>query len=362
MTSADAALRYDRSADLEGEDSLSAIARLIGPGATVLDLGAATGKLGLYLRDHKSCVVDGVELDAKAAALARPNYRKLLELNLEDVRLTEHFPRGAYDAIVCADVLEHLRDPGRILDQLPELLASNGRAFLSIPNVAYAGVVAGLLSGEFRYGPTGLLDETHLRFFTRSSIADLLAKHGFHAASMQPLYLPLQRSEFRSTCSKRFLHRCCAQSSRSPTRSRISSSSRRYLVPAPRRKPKPAVQGHASASSSIGQSRGSSKKQTAPSHLESWARILSESSFRSRRCLRPRRRSGSTSAIGRATCACGRSRCTIRTACCCGHGMATSPRCATRGRYTCWRRARSVERCSARGRTRQSSCPSRCRH
>ena len=197
MTSADAALRYDRSADLEGEDSLSAIARLIGAGATVLDLGAATGKLGLYLRDHKSCVVDGVELDSKAAALARPHYRKLLEVNLEEVRLTEHFPPRAYDAIVCADVLEHLRDPGRILDQLSELLASNGRALLSIPNVAYAGVVAGLLSGEFRYGPTGLLDETHLRFFTRSSIADLLAKHGFRAASMQPLYLPIQRSEFR---------------------------------------------------------------------------------------------------------------------------------------------------------------------
>jgi O-antigen biosynthesis protein len=197
MTSADAAFRYDRSADLEGEDSLSAIARLIGPGATVLDLGAATGKLGLYLRDHKNCVVDGVELDPKAAEQARPHYRKLLEVNLEEVRLAEHFPRGAYDAIVCADVLEHLRDPGRILDQLPELLASNGRALLSIPNVAYAGVVAGLLSGEFRYGQTGLLDETHLRFFTRSSIADLLAKHGFRAASMQPLYLPIQRSEFR---------------------------------------------------------------------------------------------------------------------------------------------------------------------
>lgn len=197
MTSADAAFRYDRSSDLEGEDSLSAIARLIGPGATVLDLGAATGKLGLYLRDHKKCVVDGVELDPKAAELARPHYRKLLEVNLEEVRLADHFPPGAYDAIVCADVLEHLRDPGRILDQLPELLSSNGRALLSIPNVAYAGVVAGLLSGEFRYGPTGLLDETHLRFFTRSSIADLLAKHGFRASSMQPLYLPIQRSEFR---------------------------------------------------------------------------------------------------------------------------------------------------------------------
>ena len=92
MTSADAALRYDRKADLEGEDSLSAIARLIGRGATVLDLGAATGKLGAYLREHKECVCDGVELEPKAAALARAHYRTLLELNLESAILAEHFP------------------------------------------------------------------------------------------------------------------------------------------------------------------------------------------------------------------------------------------------------------------------------
>src|SRR5437870_13158446 len=110
MTSVDAAMRYDRNAELEGEDSLSAIARLIGRGATVLDLGAATGKLGAYLREHKGCICDGVELEPKAAALARTNYRTLLELNLEDAVLADHFPGAAYDAIVCADVLEHLRE------------------------------------------------------------------------------------------------------------------------------------------------------------------------------------------------------------------------------------------------------------
>src|SRR2546422_10034594 len=112
----DPALRYDRPPELEGEDSLSEIARLIAPGATVLDLGAATGKLGAYLREHKGCICDGVELEPKAAALARANYRTLLELNLEDAVLADHFPGGTYDAIVCADVLEHLREPARVLD------------------------------------------------------------------------------------------------------------------------------------------------------------------------------------------------------------------------------------------------------
>ena len=166
----DSALRYDRPAGLEGEDSLSGIARLIAAGATVLDLGAATGKLGAHLSRHKRCTVDGVEFDPQTAALARPHYRKLLELDLDQALLLDHFPAAAYDAIVCADVLEHLRDPGKVLDQLPALLAPGGRALLSIPNVGYAGVVAGLLAGDFQYRPTGLLDETHLRFFTRASL------------------------------------------------------------------------------------------------------------------------------------------------------------------------------------------------
>ena len=199
MTSADAALRYDRKADLEGEDSLSAIARLIGRGATVLDLGAATGKLGAYLREHKECVCDGVELEPKAAALARSHYRTLLELNLESAILAEHFPAASYDAIVCADVLEHLRDPARVLDQLSPLLAPGGRIFLSIPNIGYAGVIAELLHGQFTYRPTGLLDDTHVRFFTRSSLLELLGKHGLHAVSVTPLHLPIQLSEFRET-------------------------------------------------------------------------------------------------------------------------------------------------------------------
>jgi len=199
MPSQDPALRYDRASDLKGDDSLSEIARLIAPGATVLDLGAATGSLGKHLSESKQCTVDGVEKDPRAAALARPHYRKLLELDLESAALADHFPAGAYDAIVCADVLEHLREPGAVLDQLAALLVPGGRALLSIPNVGYAGVVAGLLSGEFKYRSTGLLDETHLRFFTRASLLELLGQHGLRAASIRPLHLPVHFSEFRDT-------------------------------------------------------------------------------------------------------------------------------------------------------------------
>ena len=192
-------LRYDRSADLEGDDALSEIARAIRAGSRVLDLGASTGKLGLYLRERKECVVDGVELDPDAVAAARPRYRTVLPLDLEKVDLRTHLPAASYDAIVCADVLEHLRDPGRVLDQLPALLAPDGRVLISIPNIGYAGVVAGLLTGEFRYRPIGLLDSTHLRFFTRSSLLELLAQHGFGATAIRPVLVHPHRSEFSET-------------------------------------------------------------------------------------------------------------------------------------------------------------------
>lgn len=192
------ALLYERRDDLQGADSLSEIARRIAPGSTVLDLGAATGALGRRLREA-GCTVDGVERDPQAAAEARPAYRRVLELDLEVGDLRERLPRAAYDVVVCADVLEHLRDPGRILDQVRELLAPEGRALLSIPNVGYAGVIAGLLRGEFKYRPTGLLDETHLRFFTRGSLLELLRAHGYSALSISPVRLDVQNTEFRDT-------------------------------------------------------------------------------------------------------------------------------------------------------------------
>src|SRR5207253_8582143 len=67
------------------------------------------------------------------------------------------------------------------------------------PNVGYAGLIASLMHGEFEYRPTGLLDDTHVRFFTRSSLLQLVEKHGFRPVSVTPVHLPIQLSEFRDS-------------------------------------------------------------------------------------------------------------------------------------------------------------------
>ena len=189
---------YTRRLDPHGQDSLAKIARLIAPHALILDLGAGPGTLGQYLSTIKQCTVDGVEYDPAQAQIAAPFYRNLQITDLEQADLAKIFAGQQYDYIVCADVLEHLRNPGHVADQLPDLLKPDGRILLSIPNIAHAGLIADLLAGEFRYGPEGLLDETHVRFFTRKSLLEFLQQHHLRTLSIDTVNVDISASEFRA--------------------------------------------------------------------------------------------------------------------------------------------------------------------
>lgn len=188
---------YHRVLDPDGQDSLAKLARQIEPGSRVLDLGAGPGVLGHYLHAERGCTVDGVEYNPVAAAEAAPWYRRVECADLEGLTLTERFGAEKYDYIVCADILEHLRDPGAILAQLTALLAPKGRVLVSVPNVAYVGLIAEMLAGEFRYRPEGLLDETHLRFFNRTSLIQLLEDHGLRVVVLDATFVELDESEFK---------------------------------------------------------------------------------------------------------------------------------------------------------------------
>src|SRR3954468_19469881 len=123
--------RYSREIAADAQDSLAKVARLIAPGTRVLDVGTGPGALGRYLSSQKGCTVDGIEGDAALAVLARPSYRTLLSADLETAPLEQLLPAGEYDAIVCADVLEHLRNPGEVLRRLRPSLRPGGRFVIS---------------------------------------------------------------------------------------------------------------------------------------------------------------------------------------------------------------------------------------
>nr|WP_168940532.1 methyltransferase domain-containing protein [Acidithiobacillus caldus] len=104
--------------DPQGQDSLAKIARRIQPGSLVLDVGCGVGTLGKYLSESLHCVVDGIDANHIELEAARPFYRHLWEWDLEREHLPRNLQKLRYDYIVCADILEHLREPGRLL-QLP---------------------------------------------------------------------------------------------------------------------------------------------------------------------------------------------------------------------------------------------------
>ena len=146
MTSNDVPLHvYRREISSTEQTSLSVIAGLIPPGCSVLDLGTGSGALGQHLREHRACVVDGVTLNEAEAELARPHYRRIEVADLELSPLVDRFRGETYDCIVCADVLEHLKQPERVLRACRELLAPGGQVLISVPNAAYCGLVAELL-------------------------------------------------------------------------------------------------------------------------------------------------------------------------------------------------------------------------
>lgn len=186
---------YRREIDLAARSSLSVLARLVPAGSRVLDLGTGSGALGRALREQ-GCSVDGVTLGSAEYHVARDGYRRLELLDLESAGWARRFEPGAYDCIVCADVLEHLRAPERVLQACTGLLREGGWLLVSIPNVAYAGMVAELMHGDWRYGAEGLLDRTHLRFFTRRSFTRLLQGEGWRVERIEPIAATWYYTEF----------------------------------------------------------------------------------------------------------------------------------------------------------------------
>lgn len=145
----------------------------------ILDVGCGAGMLGSSLKAERECEVVGVEINPHAAEVARRHLDLVLEIDLDEA---EDLPleTSSFDCVICADVLEHLRDPERTLRMLARYLRPEGVLVASIPNVRHASALLPLLvHGRWQYQDEGILDRTHLRFFTSTEVADLLAKAGY---------------------------------------------------------------------------------------------------------------------------------------------------------------------------------------
>ena len=158
---------------------LLAFLRPHGRFGAALDIGCSSGVLGKTLLDQGMVAAcDGVEVNAEAARLAGTRLRRVWSGSLES--LAEQIPWAQYELIILADVLEHLADPWAALRLLHARSAPGCRLLLSVPNVRHYKVsLPLLLRGEFRYADDGIMDRTHLHFFTRGSLEETVRDCGW---------------------------------------------------------------------------------------------------------------------------------------------------------------------------------------
>jgi methionine biosynthesis protein MetW len=174
--------RYDGNHELDPFEVSGMLAAHVPVGTRVLDVGCGTGALATMLRDVRKVTVFGVEPDADRAALASERgitvYHGVLTPALAD-RI------GQFDVVIYADVLEHLADPLAELRIASRFVAPGGLILVSVPNIAHWSVRADLLRGRFRYAEYGIMDATHLRWFTEETARQLMAQAGIDVVSVQ---------------------------------------------------------------------------------------------------------------------------------------------------------------------------------
>lgn len=159
---------------LDPANPLNRISEIIPDDAKVLDIGAGNGLLACVLREkHKNIIIDGIEPNHFAAGLASKNYRHFYQGFAQDFIDIIH--REDYDFVVLADVLEHVNDPLALLLDLSSGLSNKTRIIISVPNIAFGAIRIGLMNGEFNYVDSGILEKTHVRFFTLKTIEMLVS-------------------------------------------------------------------------------------------------------------------------------------------------------------------------------------------
>jgi 2-polyprenyl-3-methyl-5-hydroxy-6-metoxy-1,4-benzoquinol methylase len=164
--------QYDFVIDLNSDSTHAKVIRMVGDDRRVLELGPASGYMSAVL-SKRGCTIVGIEIDTDMAAQAERFCERLIVGDLDVLDIEAELGDDRFDVIVAADVLEHLRDPLKTLRTLRDFLKPEGYFVVSVPNVAHASVRLALLDGRFSYQDLGLLDRTHLRFFTHESIAQL---------------------------------------------------------------------------------------------------------------------------------------------------------------------------------------------
>lgn len=198
---------YDFSLDMDTVNSNSVILRNINEKSMVFEFGPAHGRMTKYLKEKLNCTIDIVEIDYKAG-FAASKYANTSYLGPEqgDLNNKDQYMEivkssgNIYDYIIFADVLEHLADPKFILKWAAiSMLKQNGSIWISVPNIGHNSVLIDLWNNKFEYRETGLLDKTHIKFFTESSLDKFVQDCGLKVKTKHNLINVVSNTEFNNS-------------------------------------------------------------------------------------------------------------------------------------------------------------------
>lgn len=169
------------------------------PGLKLLDVGCSCGGNLMTIKQvNPSADLYGIEYNEKMAQVASC-YASVKILDVEKFECEEWYNK--FDYIICGDVLEHLYDPWKTLTRLGKYLNNEGKIIVSLPNINHISIIAQVLSGVWNYEEAGILDKTHLRFFTLKTAIAMVEKAGLSPVESHALTVPLN-SELRSWYKK----------------------------------------------------------------------------------------------------------------------------------------------------------------
>lgn len=168
----------------------------IAPHSDVLEVGCASGIQTRVLKDKKGCRVTGLEINPAAAEDAKVFCEDMIVGSIEQLDLAQRLGEKKFDFIMFIDVLEHLTDPRAALNKVAPFLKTGGQLIASIPNIAHAAICWELAHGRFDYQQYGLLDNTHIRFFTKKTIIKLFEEAGYQILAWDKVTKIPEETEF----------------------------------------------------------------------------------------------------------------------------------------------------------------------
>ena len=192
--------KYDYGLDLKNNNnSRKLVDDSITENSLILEFGPSSGELTKHLSENKHCIVDIVEIDSEAGTIAAKYSRNALLGNMlgdiENYIWKDKFKGLKYDFIVFSDVLEHLYNPKAVLEQCKHYLKNNGKIIISVPNIANNAIILNLLRDQFEYTSTGLLDNTHVHFFSLLSLEKMITEVGLVPVKRRATYVGVGQNE-----------------------------------------------------------------------------------------------------------------------------------------------------------------------